>query len=310
MEKIEILSKVDKTLQPSRIQSACGSEKRPLLVALHTWSYTFDSFCDDYAELCRKKNWHLIYPNFRGPNCTPAGCGSDLAVSDIEDAVEYMRKNYPVDDDHIYLMGGSGGGHFSLLVAGRRPDLFTAISAWCPISDIARWYGESLERGNRYAEHIELACSGNPQSDPAAMLQAQLRSPLSWLNNAVNKVPVDISTGIHDGHTGSVPIGQAVRAYNMLAAESDRISEADLEFMEKNEKIPAHLAAENSDPAYGNYTVYLRKSSNMVRLTLFEGGHNIFPEIGGNWLERQSRGGKVDFSDGEALQTKAVELSK
>ena len=310
MERIEIISKVDKTLQPAMIQPAQGGGERPLLVALHTWSYSCDQHYDGYAELCRKRNWHLIFPEFRGPNMRPEACGSDLVVSDIEDATAYMCSNYSVDMKKVYLLGGSGGGHCSLLVAGRRPDLFAAVSAWCPISDIALWHTQSMERKNCYGDHIELACGGDPSSDPAALLQAQLRSPLSWLANAVNKLPVDINTGIHDGHTGSVPVGHAVRAFNALAAESDRISEADISFMEANEAVPASIAAEKSDPAYGENTVYLRKVSNQARLTLFEGGHHIFPEISGEWLDRQSRGVPGDFSDGAPMENTVVELSK
>lgn len=310
MERIEIISKVDKTLQPALILPAEGNEARPLLVALHTWSCSVTSCHDEFEALCRKRNWHLIFPDFRGPNVRPEACGSDLVISDIEDAVSYMCRNYSVDMKKVYLLGGSGGGHCSLLVAGRRPDLFAAVSAWCPISDIALWHTQSLERKNRYGEHIELACGGNPSTDAAALLQAQLRSPLSWLGNAVNKLPIDINTGIHDGHTGSVPVGHAVRAFNALAAESDRISEADIAFIEANEMVPASLAAENSDPAYGENTVYLRKISNQARLTLFEGGHQIFPEISGEWLDRQSRGDAGDFSDGAPMENTVVELSK
>lgn len=309
MEKIEIISKVDRKSQPSLVQAAEGSEPRPLLVALHTWSYTCMENYSGYSEVCRNRNWHMIFPNFRGPNNTPDGCGSDLALSDIEDAVAYMCENYPVDREKIYLVGGSGGGHFALLVAGRRPDLFTAVSAWCPISDIARWHRESKVRENCYSQHIESACGGDPDCDAGALREAQLRSPLSWLANAANKVPVDISTGIHDGHTGSVPVGHAIRAFNILAAEGDRISEEDIASIEASEKVPAHLAAEESDPAYGSHTVYLRKISRLSRLTLFEGGHNIFPAIAGAWLARQRRGGTPDFANGEAMEEQMLNLS-
>ncbi len=310
MKQVNIISKLDGSLQPAVIQSATGNEPRPLLVALHTWSSTYKSKSDAYSQLCREKNWHLIHPDFRGPNWNPEACGSSLVVSDLEDAVEYMRKNFAVDEKRIYLLGGSGGGHCALLMAGRRPDLFCAVSAWCPINDIALWHKQCKARSYKYDEHIEISCGGDPGSDPAAKREAAIRSPKTWLPNAVNKVPVDISTGIHDGHTGSVPVGHAIRAYNLLAAEADRISEADIEYIEKFQRVPEHLAAKESDPAYGEYTVYLRKVSNHVRLTLFEGGHNIFPEISGDWLERQSSGTAPDFAPGKAQKLEIKELAK
>jgi pimeloyl-ACP methyl ester carboxylesterase len=310
IQPAQVISKFDQTAQLIRFQSASGNAPRPLLVALHTWSQSGKSGGKNYAELCRKKNWHMVYPHFRGPNWHPDACGSDLVISDIEDAVAYMCKNFNVDTSRIYLLGGSGGGHCALLMAGRRPDLFSAVSAWCPISDIARWHKECRARKRRYNRDIEKSCGGDPELSPEAKFQAQLRSPLTWLPNAAGKTIIDISTGIHDGHSGSVPVGHAIRAYNILADEADRISDADIEFIEKNRRVPEHLAAKNSDPAYGKHTVYLRKVSSCVRLTLFEGGHNIFPEISGEFLERQVRGQKPDFANGKALDNRMDELAK
>lgn len=310
LEKREYISKFDGTAQPAQCFFAEGDSPRPLMVALHTWSYSWDAKCSDYAEICRRKNWNMIHPHFRGPNWTPEACGSDLVVSDLEDAVEYMCKTGRVDRKRIYLTGGSGGGHCSLLLAGRRPDLWSAVSSWCPISDIALWHKQSLERKNSYADHIVLSCGGDPSASQTALREARLRSPLTWLPNAVNRLPIDIGTGIHDGHTGSVPIGQAIRAFNILAAESDRISEADISYMEEREEIPAHLRATETDPAFGRHTVYLRKQSNKVRLTIFEGGHDILPETAADWLERQSSGAEPDWKPGIALDGGKQELSK
>ena len=233
-QKIEYRSKFDNTMQPAMCQPAAGTEPRPLMVALHTWSFTYEADCSIYAEVAAKYNWHMIFPHFRGPNWTPEGCGSDLVISDLEDAVAYMSSTYSVDPSKIYLVGGSGGGHCSLLLAARRPDLWSAVSSWCPISDIARWHKESRDRKNAYADHIEKACGGDPAMSESAQYEARLRSPLTWLPNAVNRVTVDIGTGIHDGHTGSVPVGQAIRAFNALAAENDRISEEDIAYIEAN----------------------------------------------------------------------------
>ncbi|MBO5959154.1 MAG: prolyl oligopeptidase family serine peptidase, partial [Lentisphaeria bacterium] len=171
--------KFDSTLQPAIFQAAVSPEPRPLVVALHTWSFDHTQFNEAYGKLCRKYDFHLIHPKFRGPNWQRNACGSDLVVSDLEDAVAYMKKTVNVDEKRIYLVGGSGGGHCSLLMAGRRPDLWTAVSAWCPISDIAAWHKEC--KGGpcfRYAEHIESACGGDPATDEAAALDAKKRSPL------------------------------------------------------------------------------------------------------------------------------------
>lgn len=294
--------KIDRSMQEAQFFSASGSEPRPLIVCLHTWSYDHrQKTFARYAELAQIKNWHMIFPKFRGPNWLPEGCGSEMVVSDLEDAVSYVKSTVAVDFSRVYLTGGSGGGHCSLLMAGRRPDLWTAVSAWCPISDLALWHTQSKIRKNAYAEHIETACGGIPGESGSALREARKRSPLTWLSNAAGIVPIDIGTGIHDGHTGSVPVGQAIRAFNLLAAPEDRISEADIAFIEEKEQIPGHLAAYFEDPAYGDRKIHLRKQSRLVRLTLFEGGHDMLPEPAFDWLGRQSAGRTPDWSAGKAF---------
>ena len=312
MERIEIISKVDKTFQPAMIQPAQGGGERPLLVALHTWSYSCDQYYDGYAELCRKRNWHLIFPEFRGPNMRPEACGSDLVVSDIEDAVEYMKKTVAVDNEKIYLVGGSGGGHCSLLMAGRRPDLWSAVSSWSPITDVEAWYHQSLNtQFDRYAKHIELVCGGTPAEKSDFAENCRKRSPLTYLDNAKN-LTIDISSGIHDGHIGSVQVSHAINAFNILAANEDKIYHEDIDYIVKNEKIPPHLQSPViQDPAFNGKEIYFRRQSKNVRLTLFEGGHELLPSPAMQFLAKQSRSGKNDWSNGisAATPTQTTELS-
>lgn len=312
VQEISYPCKFDQTMQPAQFIAAEGMELRPLVVCLHTWSYGHeqDSYVH-YAELAKIRNWYMIFPKFRGPNWLPDGCGSDLVVSDLEDAVSYVRSNYPVDSACIYLIGGSGGGHCSLLMAGRRPDLWTAVSSWCPISDLALWHTQCRTLKNGYAGHIESACGGIPAESENALKEARKRSPLTWLSNAAGILPVDISTGIHDGHTGSVPVGQAIRAFNLLAAPEDRVSEADIEFIENNEKVPEHLAARTGNQTFGRRKIHLRIQSRTARLTLFEGGHDMLPEQAFEWLARQHRFSAPDWNVGTLSENgSAIELSR
>ncbi|MFA6930208.1 MAG: prolyl oligopeptidase family serine peptidase [Lentisphaeria bacterium] len=305
LQKITYPCSIDNSLQPAYQLLASGTSPRPLLVALHTWSGNYENGIERYVDLCRQKNWHLIYPNFRGPNNTPDACGSDLVTVDIGDAAIFMQKNFLVDPSRIYLSGGSGGGHATLLVAGRYPEIWAAASAWCPISDIAAWHRECLDtRHQGYADHIELACGGNPTTHAKAWSEALKRSPLTYLKNAAN-LPLDINTGIHDGHTGSVPISQAIHAYNLLANRDEQIAQQDIDWMLAEEKVPKHLRWLENDPAFGTYLVYLRKQSKRVRLTLFEGGHDllIWPAL--DWLERQKKGQQPDWTPGKPNPTSA-----
>ena len=125
VRRVEVRSSKDGTLQPSWFWAPPEAAERPvpLFVATHTWSYDLNVLVHYWGPLdwCRENGWALLCPNFRGPNKTPQACGSDLAVQDVVDAVAWAKREVKIDADRIYMMGGSGGGHITLLLAGRHP---------------------------------------------------------------------------------------------------------------------------------------------------------------------------------------------
>jgi pimeloyl-ACP methyl ester carboxylesterase len=259
--------------------------------------------------LAKQRGWVMIAPAFRGINNHPEACASDLASQDIVDAVEYAKSHARIDTDRIYLVGGSGGGHMSLVMSARTPDLWAGVSAWVPISDLTAWHVESTARKNNYAKMIEQCCGGKP--GPATEAEYRHRSPLFHLA-AAKGVPLDINTGIHDGHTGSVPVSHSLHAFNVLAAPDKQVSVADIDFMVREQKIPAALATETqTDPERQKATLFRRSSGN-ARVTVFEGGHDSEPSAALEWLSRQRKGQPADWSLGQkpGKAGPALELSK
>ena len=221
----------------------------------------------------------------------------------------FARRDARIDASRIYLVGGSGGGHMSLVMAARAPELWAGVSAWVPISDLFAWHAESKSRKNNYAKMIEQSCGGAP--GPTTEAEYRHRSPIFHLA-AAKGVPLDINTGIHDGHTGSVPVSHSLRAFNVLAAPDKQVSAEDIDFMVREQKIPAKLAAETqSDPERQKATLFRRTSGN-ARVTVFEGGHESESGAAVVWLSRQRKGQPADFSLGQMLgQTgAATEVSK
>jgi len=290
-----LISSADGTEQPFYWYDPGVDAPVPLVVVLHSWSAScrWRSPATSVIDHCKKQAWAMVYPNFRGPNVRPEACGSDLAVQDILDTIEWAKKTRPIDTDRVYIIGGSGGGYMSLLMVGRHPDVFAGAAAFCPITDLARWQAESTERKNRYANDIVAACGGLPSERGEEYAK---RSALTYLPRA-RGVPVYIATGIHDGHTGSVPVGHSIRAYNALADEQDRIAEADIAMIEAKECVPEALQSQVTDPFYDQKRrVHLRATSASVRLTLFEGGHAGNNAAGLDFLSRQRKGCRVDMS--------------
>jgi pimeloyl-ACP methyl ester carboxylesterase len=143
-----------------------------------------------------------------------------------------MKKNYSIDTKRIYLIGGSGGGYMSLLTGARHPEIWAGIASFCPIADLVRWHAE--RKGTSYGAHIAKIV-GNPQTSAEAKAEAIRRSPVTWL--AGLKVPLDIVCRLILGKKAAT---HAVRAFNCVAAEADRIPEADIACIGENRKVPAH----------------------------------------------------------------------
>lgn len=185
MKDILIKSTIDETDQPSLFHYA-GEGGRPLVVGLHTWSANRFNQVNSMLPWAIKNGWNLLLPEFRGPNLTSNpqakdACGSKKAKQDVIDAVDYIKANYDVDGDNILLVGGSGGGHMALLMAGYAPSLWRAVASFVPLTDVEAWYHEKKDNpvGAAYADHIAACCGGEPS--PETYDEYRYRSPMTYI---------------------------------------------------------------------------------------------------------------------------------
>ena len=290
-QDIKYKTSIDQSLQAMMIYKAKAQKKRPLLVALHSWSgnYRQTGWQNDALQWCHENDWNFIHPNFRGANSNPDACGSEKAVQDIIDAVKYMQNNSLVDSDRIYLIGSSGGGHAALLLAGRAPQIWAGISAWVPISDLNAWWTQKNIQKSKYARNIEKVAGGKPDRNTKAKEQCHLRSPLSYLHLSP-KVNIDISAGISDGHKGgSVPFTHSLYAFNQVVPDKEKIPPAIIEKFYRTQSLPAELKAAQADRLYGKKHLIYRQESLHSRINIFQGGHEIIPHAALNWLKEQRK---------------------
>jgi dipeptidyl aminopeptidase/acylaminoacyl peptidase len=286
-ETITFTSTHDQTAQPARLYRAPESGPQPLLVQLHTWSSDLNSFDpDDWVTAARALGWHVVLPNFRGANKNSEACASPAARQDILDAVEAAKSHVEVDRERIYLCGVSGGGHMALVMAAHSPQTWTAVSAWVPISDLAAWHGETQAAGRPYWQDVEASVGGAPGCSAAVDEQLRLRSPIYFMANAVD-VPLDINTGIHDGHDGSVPIHHSIDAFNVIAetlgvpgVSQSRINALSQEWAPAQPPVVDH-----------NYErpIHLREVAGKARITVFEGAHDWLPPSACHWLAQHAK---------------------
>ncbi|HWL52700.1 MAG TPA: prolyl oligopeptidase family serine peptidase [Chthoniobacteraceae bacterium] len=179
-EEFTFRSSLDGSQEPSLLW--WPETKEPpaaLIVVLHTWSADRFNMGPKVLDACRERGWALLLPEFRGPNLVKnprareAG-GSALARRDIIDATRHLLSERFERKPFLFLMGGSGGGHMSLQVAGREDFRWDAVSSWCPITDLVAWQGENPN----YRPHIEAVCGGAPGDSPEIDAEYHERSPL------------------------------------------------------------------------------------------------------------------------------------
>lgn len=282
-----VKSTIDGEEQPCLFFPAKGDEPRPLVVFLHPWSNGFNTWdTSEWQAQAAKRNWHMLQPHFRGPNNNPKACASREARQDVLDAVDYVCAHYKVDPARIYVTGASGGGHMTMVMAAHAPDRWAAASAWCGISDLTAWHAESKAANRKYYKDIEGVVGGAPGDSPEVDQELRYRSPVLHIANAKD-LPVDIATGIHDGHTGSVPIHHTIDAFNAIAeaAGAPKVTPGEIATLSKEQPLSTE---EEQDPSFGRH-IFLRRHAGPSRVTIFEGGHEGIAEAAFVWLEQHAK---------------------
>ena len=108
--------------------------------------------------------------------------GTAMGTADVFEALDSVRRDYPIDADRMYLLGYCEGGRIALLMAEHYPDRFAALSAEAPIT--------------------------NSGSQPGFLARwARFSSPIAMIDRLVN-TPIFIS---HDEADDSPPIRESVQ---------------------------------------------------------------------------------------------------
>ncbi len=282
---VEIRSTLDNTLQKAYFLKSKSSSPKPLVVSLHSWSGNYEQK-DELATLSKTKDLNYIHPDFRGVNWTKDACCSDLALTDIDDAIDYAVKNSNVDLSRIYVIGSSGGGYATLATFMKSKHLIRRFSAWVPISDLPAWYAQSKIMGTKYAENI-LDCTGS--KDSLNLNIAINKSPIYWKTpvEKLNTSEFQIYAGIYDGIQGSVPITHSINFYNKVL--KDKLVSDSSVYVIDSEKLNLleHRKALGNFGSIAGRRVFLKKQSGNLGLTIFEGNHEMLTEYAFNDLIRE-----------------------
>lgn len=143
----------DGTSIPSYLTLPPGSDGRnlPAIVMPHGGPSARDEWGFDWlAQYFALRGYAVIQPNFRGSS----GYGADwyqkngfqswkLAVGDVNDAARYLLSQKIAAPGKVAILGWSYGGYAALQSSVLDPDLFKAIVAISPVTDLDRLRQES-----------------------------------------------------------------------------------------------------------------------------------------------------------------------
>jgi len=285
IQNIRIHSTADGAQQPSFWLPPSGDGDQPLVVILHSWSAGYTQHAGiPYAMWAQENGWAVIAPDFRGKNDNATAVGSDVAVQDAADAIDFAVAQAGVDADRVFVVGYSGGGMMALLLAGRHPDKVTAVSAWGPPQNLVEFYDFSRSQGRSYATHITAACGGNPTVAGPVQEECLRRSPVTYLGSArEHEVPVFVAQGIRDPYVH--PSG-AAKVFNLLADPDDRLNAGQVNLFGRGivpGDVPSWSDTETffgpGDPA----PVYAQQSDSAL-LVYFSAGHDMAYNATARWF--------------------------
>jgi len=167
----------------------------PLLVAVHYCTGSGPAFYSgtEFASLANQYKFIIIYPSAtRSGNCFDVSTSQALTHNGNSDPVgiismvNYVKQNYNIDSNRVFVTGASSGGMMTNVLLGDYPDVFKAGAAFMgvPFACFAASAGDPTNPANQ-AGWNSTCSSGN-----------YIQTPQQW---------GDLVRGAYPGYNGARP---------------------------------------------------------------------------------------------------------
>lgn len=187
------------------------TKKYPLILEIHGGPYTnYGNRFTPELQLMASKGYVVVYTNPRGSTSYSSEFASYINFNypsedynDLMDAVDYVVDKGYIDEEKLYITGGSGGGVLSSWAIGKTDRFAAAVVA----KPVINWYSFSLT-ADVYPFFTKYWFTDYPWDDPDQYLE---RSPISYVGNV--DTPTMLLVGEYDYRT---PVSESQQFYQAL----------------------------------------------------------------------------------------------
>jgi poly(3-hydroxybutyrate) depolymerase len=180
---------------PARYGPENPSPELPLVISPHGRGVRARTNARLWRLLPARGDFALVCPGGMGRRLPLHSWGWRGQIDDLARMPSILRNARPwlrFDSDRVYAVGGSMGGHETLLLMGRHPRLLAGAVAFDSVTDFALRYQQfpRANKGRMLQALARVEVGGTPQTNPQAY---RLRSPTHWIREiARSGVPLQM----------------------------------------------------------------------------------------------------------------------
>lgn len=202
------------TLPPGR-----EAKNLPTIVMPHGGPSSRDEWGFDWlVQFFANRGYAVLQPNFRGS----AGYGDawfmdngfkswPVAIGDINDSARWLVSQGIANPDKLAIFGWSYGGYAALQANVVDPDLFKAIIAVAPVTDLARLKNVELEYAGQKLTRDTVGSAANFRDASPALNAARIKAPVLLFHG-----DVDVNVGVQHSREMANKLKEAGRSVRLI----------------------------------------------------------------------------------------------
>lgn len=188
-------------LVPDEYGPGHRSPPLPLVISPHGRGVRPGANANLWGDLPGRGRFVVVCPGGMGRRLPLHSWGWRGQISDLARMPGTLRAGLPwlrIDTDRVFALGGSMGGHETLLLLGQYPRVLAGAVAMDPVTNFYRRYGDfglaPRTRGLQTLARFEVG--GTPRTNPNGYV---LRSPTHWIREiARSGVPLQLWWSLAD----------------------------------------------------------------------------------------------------------------